>query len=56
MRDENHGHALLMELHDSFLAFVLERYVAHGEHLIEQQNVRIKMSGNRKPQPHVHAR
>jgi hypothetical protein len=44
-----------MEFVDTVEAFRLKRRVADRQHLIQQQNVRFQVCGNRKPQPKIHA-
>ena len=46
----------LLELEDLAEALALERLVADGEHLVEQQDVGVDVHRDREAKPHVHAR
>ena len=56
MRHENDRPALALELVHAFHAFLLESFVPYGEHLVDEQHVRLDVDGNRKPETDVHAR
>ena len=49
MRHEGDGLALALELDDPIDALALERFVSDGEHLVEQQDVRIDVYRDREP-------
>ena len=44
-----------LELEDAVDALALERFVADGEHLVEQQDVGVDVDRDREPEAHVHA-
>jgi len=50
MRHENDRPALALELVHAFHAFLLESFVPYGEHLVDEQHVRLDVDGNRKPE------
>ena len=54
--DEDDRPASLLELGDPGEALPLERLVADGEHLIEQENVGVEEGGDREAKAHVHPR
>ena len=54
--DEHDRAAVALELAHPVDAPLLERLVAHGEHLVDQQDLGIDVHGDREPQPHEHAR
>ena len=54
VRDEDDRAAALLELEDLAEALALERLVADGEHLVEQQDVGVEMRRDREAEPHVH--
>ena len=56
VRDEHDRRAGLLELLDALHALRLERRVADGEHLVEQEDLRIEMRRDGEAEPHVHAR
>ena len=56
MRDEDDRAAALLELEDLAEALALERLVADGEHLVEQQHVGLDVRRDREAEPHVHPR
>lgn len=56
VRDEQDRHPAGAEIVDTAETLRLELRVAHGEHLVDQEHVRLEMRGDREPQPHVHAR
>ena len=47
---------LALELPDALHALALERLVAHGEHLVDEEDLGVDVDGDRERQPHVHAR
>src|ERR1700761_7460415 len=55
VRDEHHRGALAVHFRDALLALFLKRVIADRQYLIQQQNVRIEVGSNRKPQPNEHA-
>ena len=56
VRDEDDRAAALLELEDLAEALALERLVADGEDLVEQEDVGVEMRGDREAEPHVHPR
>ena len=56
VRDEHDRPAALLELEDLPEALALERLVADGEHLVEQQHVGLDVRGDREAETHVHPR
>ena len=56
VRDEDDRAAPLLELEDLPEALALERLVADGEHLVEEEHVRLDVRRDREAEPHVHAR
>ena len=56
VRDEDDRAAALLELEDLAEALPLERLVADGEHLVEQQDVGLDVRGDREAEAHVHPR
>ena len=56
VRDEHDRAAALLELEDLAEALALERLVADGEHLVEQQDVGLDVRRDREAEPHVHPR
>ena len=54
--DQHDRAALVLELADLVQALALERLVADGEHLVDQQHVGVDVHGDREGEPHVHAR
>jgi hypothetical protein len=56
VRDEDDRAAPLLELEHLAEALSLEGLVADGEHLVEQQHVRVEMRRDREAEPHVHPR
>ena len=54
MRDEHDRAALLLEREDAAEALALERLVADGEDLVEQQDVRVEERGDGEAEPHRH--
>ena len=56
VRDEDDRPTALLELEDAAEALPLELLVAHCEHLVEQQHVRVQVGGDREAEPHLHAR
>jgi hypothetical protein len=40
---------------DPLETFLLEAYVADGEHFVEEKDIGIKVGRDRKGQPHAHA-
>src|SRR5205807_3007836 len=55
VRDEHDRPAALLELEDLAEALALELLVADGEHLVEEQHVRVDVRRDREPEPHVHS-
>lgn len=53
--NEDEGHALGAEISDLRVAFVLERLIPHGEDLVSQKNVGLKVDGYGEAQAHLHA-
>ena len=53
--DQHDGAALVLELPDPVHALALERLVTDGQHLVDQQDVRVDVHGDGERQPHVHA-
>ena len=51
---EKHGAPRARNLADFAQAFLLKGRVADGEHLIDQQNLRLQMRGHREGKPHAH--
>ena len=56
MRDEDDRAPPLLELEDLAEAPALELLVADREHLVEEQDIRLEMGGDREAEPHVHSR
>src|SRR5438067_6826479 len=56
MRDEDDRAAALLELGDLAEALALEVLVTNREDLVEQQRVRLDVSGHGEAEPHVHPR
>ena len=54
VRDEDDRPAGALEVADPAEALLLERLVANGEHLVEQQHVRLDVHRDREAEPHVH--
>ncbi len=54
--DEHDGDVLASQLADLVQALHLERFVADGQHFVDEQDFRLHMDGDRKPQPHGHPR
>src|SRR5262245_28161930 len=54
VRDEADGAAALLELEHLRHALPLERLVADREHLVQEQDVRVDVHGDREAEPHVH--
>ena len=54
--DEDDRAALLLEAEDAAEALPLERLVADGEHLVEEEDVRVEEGGDREAEPHRHPR
>ena len=53
---EQDGAPLLLELLDPVEALALEALVAHGQHLVDHQDVGVDVHGHGEAEPHVHAR
>src|SRR4051812_12930919 len=56
VRYEHDGPAALLEVEDLAEALALERLVADGEHLVQQENVGFDVRCDRETEPHVHPR
>ncbi len=56
VRDEQDRAALRARLAQRVEALALERAVAHGEHLVDQQQVGVHVDHDREGQAHLHAR
>ena len=56
MGDQQNGLAAALELAELVEALVGEAFVAHGQHFVHQQHVRIDVNRHGEPEPHVHAR
>ena len=56
MADQHDGAALGLQLGEPVQAAPLERVVAHGQHLVDQQDLRFDVDGHRKSQADVHPR
>ena len=56
MGDEQDRPALPLELGDLVQALARERLVADREHLVDEQDVRVDVHGDREAEPDVHAR
>ena len=54
VRDEDDRAAAVLELEDLAEALALEGFVADGEDLVEQQDVRLEVRRDREAEPHVH--
>ena len=54
--DEHDGRCRGPEFIDPPVAALLEHFVAHGKHFVDEQNLRIDVRGHRESQPDVHAR
>ena len=55
MADEQDGPAGASDLAHSSQAFLLKPLIAHGEDLIDQQDLRLEVGRDREGQAHVHA-
>ena len=53
--DEQHRPALAHDVAHLPEALLLERRVADGEHLVDDQDLRLQVRRHRERQPHVHA-
>ncbi len=56
VRDEDDRPAAALEVADLAEALLLERLVADGEHLVQQQHVGLDVHRDREAEPHVHPR
>ena len=54
VRDEHDRPALLLERPHPVEAPALERLVTDGEHLVDQEHLRVDVHGAREPQPNEH--
>ena len=55
MRDDDDGFALLLEIPDPDVAFFLEGLIAHGQHLVDEDDIGLAVDGRGEGQPEVHA-
>ena len=55
MADQHDGTAETLEFQNPLQTFLLKAQIADRQHFVDQQDLRIDMDGNRKPQPHFHA-
>ena len=53
--DEEHGPTVLGDRAHLAEALLLERDVADRQHLVDDQDLRLEVRGDRERQPHVHA-
>ena len=56
VRDERDGLTLLAKREDAVDALALKGLVADREDLVEEQDLRVHVDGDRETEPHVHAR
>ena len=56
VRHEQDGLAATLELAEFVEALVREAFIADGEHLVDEQHIRIDVDRHRKAETHVHAR
>ena len=56
MGDEHHGAALPLVAVEDVEAFLLERRVTDGEHLVHQQDLGVGLDGEGEGEPHLHSR
>ena len=52
---QHDGDALAAQLVDVVEAAALEALVADRDHLVEQEDLRVHVDGDREPEPHLHA-
>ena len=55
VRDEEHRAAVRAEVLHAPEAATLELRVPDGEHLVDEQDLRLEVRGHREREPHVHA-
>ena len=46
---------IFLDFREEVVAFTLERFIAHGEHFVEHQNVALCLDGHREGKTHLHA-
>ena len=56
VRDQDDGAAVVAKLHELLEAALLERHVAHGQNLVDDEQAWIDVDRNSEGQTHVHAR
>ena len=56
VRHEQDRLAAALELGELVQTLVSEAFVADGEHLVDEEHVRVDVNRDRKAEPHVHAR
>ena len=56
VRDEQDRAPLALGLVQDVVALLLERGIAHGEHLVDEQEVRVDVDHHREREPDLHAR
>ncbi len=56
VRDDDDRPAFLLELMDPLHALLLEALVSDGQHLVDEEDVRVDVDGDGEAEPHVHAR
>ena len=55
MADQDDGATLGLQLGEPVQAALLERVVADGQHLVDEQDLWLDMDGHRETEPHVHS-
>src|SRR5690242_892673 len=56
MADEKDSAALSLDFSHATEAFLLEMEVPNRQHLVDDQDFRLEVRGDREGQPHIHAR